>query len=61
MSFAANPRPWVLRLIFIGMGVILLARLFALQLFEDKYKIMANDIAIFRKIVYPAARHHLRP
>lgn len=53
MSLSANPRPYVLRAIFIGMGLILLIRLLFLQLFEDKYKIMANDIAIYRKVVYP--------
>lgn len=53
MSFAANPRTYVLRAIFIVMGLVLLVRLFALQVFEDKYKVMANDIAIYRKVVYP--------
>lgn len=53
MSIAANPRPYILRFIFIGMAVIMLLRLLFLQVFEDKYKIMANDIAIYRKVVYP--------
>lgn len=53
MSLAANPRQFVIRFIFIGVAVVILARLLFLQLFEDKYKIMANDIAIFRKVVYP--------
>ncbi|MBS1782149.1 MAG: penicillin-binding protein 2 [Bacteroidetes bacterium] len=53
MSVATNPRQIIVRLIFIGMGLVILARLLFLQLFEDKYKIMANDIAIFRKVVYP--------
>ena len=53
MSVSANPRPFVLRAIFIAMGLVLLARLFFLQLFEDKYKVMATDIAIYRKVVYP--------
>ena len=53
MSLAANPRQFVLRFIFIGVAAVILTRLFFLQLFEDKYKIMANDIAIYRKVVYP--------
>ena len=53
MSLSANPRPFVLRVIFVGMALVLITRLFFLQLFEDKYKVMAADIAIYRKIVYP--------
>ncbi|RYG54840.1 MAG: penicillin-binding protein 2 [Chitinophagaceae bacterium] len=53
MSLAANPRQFVIRFIFIGVGLVILTRLFFLQLFEDKYKIMADDIAIYRKVVYP--------
>lgn len=53
MSIAANPRQFVIRVIFISMAVIMLLRLFFLQVVEDKYKVMANDIAIFRKVVYP--------
>lgn len=53
MSFAANPRRYVVNFIFIGIALVILLRLLFLQLFEDKYKIMANDIAIFKKVVYP--------
>jgi penicillin-binding protein 2 len=53
MSVAANPRTFILRGIFIATGLVLAVRLLALQLFEDKYKVMANDIAIYRKVVYP--------
>ncbi len=53
MSLASIPRPFVLRAIFIGIGAILLARLFALQLLQPEWKVMANDIAIYRKVVYP--------
>lgn len=53
MSFAANPRQFVIKFIFIGIAAVILTRLFFLQNFEDKYKIMANDIAIYRKVVYP--------
>jgi penicillin-binding protein 2 len=53
MSLAANPRQYVIRFIFIGVAIAILIRLFFLQVVEDKYKIMANDIAIIRKVVYP--------
>ncbi|OJW83360.1 MAG: penicillin-binding protein 2 [Bacteroidetes bacterium 46-16] len=53
MSFAANPRQFVIRFIFIGVAVVILTRLLFLQVFEDKYKVMANDITIYRKVVYP--------
>lgn len=53
MSVAANPRALVIKLIFIGTAVVILLRLLFLQLFEDKYKIMADDIAIYKKVVFP--------
>jgi penicillin-binding protein 2 len=53
MSVAANPRQIVISLIFIGIAFVILLRLFFLQNFEPKYKILANDIAIYKKIVYP--------
>ena len=53
MSNAANPRQYVIRLIFLGIASIILIRLLFLQVFESKYKVMANDITIYRKIVYP--------
>jgi penicillin-binding protein 2 len=53
MSQAANPRQLVIRLIFIGVSLIILVRLLFLQLFEEKYKVMASDIAVYRKVVYP--------
>lgn len=53
MSSAANPRQYIIRFIFIGVASIILMRLFYLQNFESKYKVMANDIAIYKKVVYP--------
>lgn len=37
-----------------ALALILLFRLFSLQLMDDRYKILADDQAIFRKVVYPA-------
>src|SRR5580765_3814352 len=53
MSLAANPRQYIISFIFIGVGSVILLRLFFLQNFESKYKILANDIAIYKKVVYP--------
>lgn len=53
MAAAANPRQYVISFIFIGIATIMLLRLFFLQNFEPKYKILANDIAIYKKVVYP--------
>lgn len=53
MSVAVNSRQLVVKIIFIVTAVAILLRLLFLQIFEDKYKIMADDIAIYRKVVYP--------
>lgn len=53
MSFASAPRRYVIWSIFISIALIILIKLFFLQLFNDQYKILANDIAITRKVVYP--------
>jgi penicillin-binding protein 2 len=53
MSTAANPRQYVISIIFIGLASVILLRLFFLQNFEDRYKTLANDIAIYKKVVYP--------
>ncbi|MCB0700522.1 MAG: penicillin-binding protein 2 [Chitinophagaceae bacterium] len=53
MSFAPAPRKYVIWSIFIGVALIMLGRLFYIQIIEDKYKVLADDIAIYRKVVYP--------
>lgn len=53
MALAALPRSYVLRGIFILVAGVILGRLLVLQLFQPEYKIMAQDIAIYRKVVYP--------
>ena len=53
MPSAAKPRQYTISFIFIGVASIILLRLFFLQNFESKYKILANDIAIYKKVVYP--------
>ncbi len=53
-AFSQNPRPWIIRVLFVALAIILISRLFSLQLVDDKYKAMADGQAIFRKVVYPA-------
>lgn len=51
---AINTRSIFIRVLFIVMAIILIIRLFTLQLLDDKYKILADDQAIIRKVIYPA-------
>ena len=43
----------VIRLIFIGFFLVIILRLFILQVVSDKYRILADDQGIFRKVIYP--------
>jgi len=43
----------IIRLIFIALFVIIIIRLFTLQVITSKYKILAEDQGMFRKVVYP--------
>ncbi len=55
MSIDTNSRrAWVLRIVFGLMGLILIARLFSMQVLDDKYGVMAHDQAVIRKVIYPA-------
>lgn len=51
---STNSRAWIIGSLFVLMACILIGRLFSLQVIEDKYEILANDQAIFRKVIYPA-------
>lgn len=53
-NFAESPRAWIIVTLFAIMAIVLIARLFNLQVMEDKYEIMANDQAIYRKVIYPS-------
>ncbi len=53
MNLNGNPRSYVLRGIFVVVALVIVGKLMALQLFQPEWKIMANDIAIYRKVVYP--------
>lgn len=49
-----HPRSLLIRALFVVLAVVLLIRLFSLQLIDDKYKVLADDQAIFKKVVFPA-------
>ncbi len=53
MSVFNQSRKNVIRVIFVAMFLIIIVRLFSLQVVSSKYKIMADDQGIFRKVVYP--------
>lgn len=53
MSVFNQSRKNVIRLIFVSLFVIIIIRLFSLQVVTTKYKILADDQGIFRKVVYP--------
>ena len=48
-----EPRKNVIRLIFIALFVVIIIRLFTLQVITSKYKVLAEDQGTFRKVVYP--------
>ena len=53
MSSYNHSRKNVIRLIFIITFLIITGRLLTLQVFSSKYKVLAEDQGIFRKVVYP--------
>jgi penicillin-binding protein 2 len=54
MSVFTQSRSYIIRIIFGIAFLIILARLFALQVVSSKYERLAQENAIFKKIVYPA-------
>lgn len=48
-----DSRKYYIRLIFISLIVIIILRLFTLQILSSKYKDLAEDQGMFRKVVYP--------
>jgi penicillin-binding protein 2 len=54
MSVFTQSRSYIVRIIFVIAFVIILVRLFALQVVSSKYQRLAQENAIFKKIVYPA-------
>ncbi|HVF96839.1 MAG TPA: penicillin-binding protein 2 [Flavisolibacter sp.] len=54
MSVFTQSRSYIVRIIFLLAFVIILVRLFALQVVSSKYQRLAQENAVFKKIVYPA-------
>lgn len=54
MSVFTQSRSYIVRIIFLLAFVIILIRLFALQVVSSKYQRLAQENAVFKKIVYPA-------
>jgi len=53
MSVFNQSRKNVIMLIFVAMFIVIIARLFTLQIITSKYRILADDQGKFRKIIYP--------
>lgn len=53
MSVFNQSRQTVVRLIILAVFVVLIARLFVLQLLSPQFKLQAMDNAVDRKIIYP--------
>jgi penicillin-binding protein 2 len=54
MSVFNQSRSNIIRLIFAGMFLIITAQLFHLQIISKKYKVQAQENALFRKSIYPS-------
>lgn len=53
MSVFNQSRSYIVRLIFIAVFVVIIAQLVNLQVFSDKYQQLAQDNAVFAKVIYP--------
>jgi penicillin-binding protein 2 len=53
MSVFNQSRSNIIRLIFLGLFLIIIIQLFNLQVVSGKYRQLAMDNAVFRKVIYP--------
>lgn len=54
MSFdSQDSRSWIIRSLFIILALILIGRLFDMQILDSRYKVLAEDQAIIRKTIFP--------
>jgi len=53
MSVFNQSRSTIIRLIFLGIFFIIIIQLFNLQVISGKYRQLAMDNAVFRKVIYP--------
>lgn len=54
MPVFTQSRSYIVRIVFAIAFVIIIARLFALQVVSSKYERLAQENALFKKIIYPA-------
>ena len=54
MSVFTQSRSYIIRIVFVIAFLIILVRLFSLQVVSSKYERLAQENAVLRKIVYPA-------
>ena len=57
MSVFNQSRKNVIILVFVSLFVIIIARLFTLQVITSKYKVLADDQGTFRKVVSVSYTH----
>jgi penicillin-binding protein 2 len=53
MSVFNQSRSYIIRLIFVVVFILIIAQLANLQLFSDKYEKLAQENAVFPKVIYP--------
>ena len=53
MSVFNQSRSYIIRLIFIAVFAVMIAQLVNLQVFSSKYQQLAQDNAVFAKVIYP--------
>ena len=53
MSVFNQSRSYIIRLIFVAVFIVIVAQLANLQLFSDKYEKLAQENAVFPKVIYP--------
>lgn len=53
MSVFTQSRSYIIRILFVAAFLVMFIRLFTLQVVSSKYKLQAQENAVFKKIVYP--------
>lgn len=53
MSVFNQSRSYIIRLLFLGVFLLIIAQLFNLQVVSSKYQKLAQENAVFRKVIYP--------
>jgi penicillin-binding protein 2 len=53
MSVFNQSRSYIIRILFLVVFLVIIGQLFNLQVLSNKYQQLAQDNAVFRKVVYP--------